>query len=184
MTAALASLRQALAEQVPVRQVQPWQGSWDAVESPRRVSLATPAALVSALGCRVVHVAQAVAGAGRLIAGDSPRPVPPSAFELDGIARVTVEVEIASVFISAVPGAGKRGAAAIDLAMCAVPVLVAHALRDIEGSAVDSSALRDKGLSAVVLVGVREFMLNAPSVDRAPLAQVDLGDETVWRAKD
>ena len=186
--AVLDALARDLGELDGVKQARVWEGAWDALESPGQLSLPSPAVLVSLVDFEIVHVGQTIDGRGGLPA--SPARIPPSAggalsFRPDGVVRATADVEIAATCIAADPGAGKRAATALDLATRAVPVLVRRALLDIAGANLDSSKLRVRGLSAVVLVGRREICLAPAGEDRRDPARVDVigtggARETAW----
>ena len=88
--------------------------------------------------------------------------------------RATVDVDLAVTCVAGGPTASGRAAAALELATRAVPVLVSHALREVAGSNLDSSKLRDRGQSAVVLIGTREVCLDPPSGERPDITRVDL----------
>ena len=165
-----------------VRHAQVWEGSWDELESSKRLSFKAPAVLVSLVEFGVVHLAQTVRGRRRLAADEAPPHTVPAAgartvpFQPDGMVRATVDAEIAVTCVADDPRAADRAAAALDLATRAVPVLVAHALRDVAGSNLDSSKLRDRGQSAFVLVGRREICLDPAGGDRQELTRIDLVD--------
>lgn len=164
----LDALRDSLSGLEGLREAQVWDGDWDPLESPRQMSFQAPAAVVSLIEFGVVRLGQTVAGLGAAAADPSPRlavaapaggSVPLAA---DGVVRATVDVEVAVAVIAARPGATKRAATALDFASRAVPVLIAHGLRDVTGSNLASPVLRSKGLSGVVLVGHREVELDPP----------------------
>ena len=163
-----------------VNHAQVWQGGWDELESAKRLSFKAPAFLVSLVEFGVVHVAQTVRGRGGLAADQAPPQQVPAAgapgiaFRPDGAVRATVDVDLAVTCVAGGPTASGRAAAALDLATRAVPVLVSHALREVAGSNLDSSKLRDRGQSAVVLVGTREVCLDPPSGARPDITRVDL----------
>ena len=163
-----------------VLHAQLWEGSWDELESAKRLSFKAPAVLVSLVEFGVVHLAQTVVGRGRLAASQAPPARVPAAgsaaipLRPDGVVRATVDAEIAVTCVAAAPSAEARAAASLELATRAVPVLVAHALRDVAGSNLDSSKLRDRGMSAVVLVGSREVCLDPPAGERQDLERVDV----------
>ena len=163
-----------------VSHAQVWQGGWDELESARRLSFKAPAFLVSLVEFGVVHVAQTVRGRGGLAADQAPPQQVPAAgartipFRPDGAVRATVDVDVAVTCVAGGPTASGRAAAALELATRAVPVLVSHALRDVAGSNLDNSKLRDRGQSAVVLIGTREVCLAPPSGERQDVTRVDL----------
>lgn len=162
-----------------VAHAQVWQGEWDALESGGQISFQAPAMFVSLVEFGVVHVAQTVRGRGR-VAVDQEREVPAAggqtiAFPVDGDVRATVDVEVAVTCVASGPGAAGRAETALDLATRAIPVLVAHAVRNLAGSNLDSPKLRGRGQSAVVLVGTREVQLDPPPpAGRWPAARVDV----------
>lgn len=176
-----------------VNHAQVWQGEWDALESGGRISFQVPAVFVSLVEFSIVHVAQTVRGRGRLAAYPAPPPPPepgepppepdprrtwlrgrgPAAFTPDGGARATADVEIAVTCVAGGPSASGRAETALELATRTVPVLVSHALRNVAASNLDSTALRGRGQSAVVLVGTREVQLDPPAGDQQTLTRVD-----------
>ena len=178
--AVLEGLRDDLAALDGVLHAQVWEGSWDELESSKRLSFKAPAVLVSLVEFGVVHLAQTVRGRRGLAVDQAPPRAVPAAgsptipFPADGAIRATVDVEVAVTCVADAGRAADRAAAALDLATRAVPVLAAHALRDIAGSNLDSSKLRDRGQSAVVLVGSREVCLDPPPADRQALDRVDV----------
>ena len=175
-----------------VNHAQVWQGEWEELESARRLSFKAPAFLVSLVEFEVVHLAQTVRGRGRLAVDQAPPSRVPAAgartipFPADGAVRATVDVDVAVTCVAGGPTASGRAESALELATRAVPVLVSHALRQIAGSNLDGSKLRDRGQSAVVLVGTREVCLDPASVERQDLSRVDLASggarDTVFEA--
>ena len=153
-----------LANHLPdLRAVRVWEGSWDTLESASQVSLRTPAALVSLIDFEVVSLGTAVAGADALKAagpGDALSPAPPIRLRPQPSARAIVAAEIAVTVLAADPDAGKRAAAALDIAERALPVLAWHGLTGLAGTNLDTPALRKRGLSAVAIVGRRELDLS------------------------
>lgn len=172
--AVLEAIKADLATVDGVKAAKVWEGGWEALESHKQVSLPAPAVLVSLIEFEVVHLGQTIAARGQLTA--SPAPTPPSPLRQDGAVRATVEAEIAVTVLAASPDAGKRAETALDVATRAVPVLVSHALLDVGGANLDSPKLRERGLSAFVLVGRREICLAPPGGDRQTPTRVDAAD--------
>lgn len=165
-----------------------WEGTWDTLDSVASVSVETPAVLVSFVDLDVVHLGRTTADRLRLApttAAGAPVSLPPAPRALEALSRPTYLVQIAVVLLSAVPGAADRASGLVDLAEQALPVLVDHALTDIVGTNLDSEALRKLGLSAILLVGNREFeRVPAASPARALPSRVDvrrgLATETIY----
>ena len=158
-----------LADAVPdLKSVRTWEGPWDAMLSPQRLSVRTPAALVSLVDLVVVDVGRTLAGVGRLA---------PSSAEggraVDERPRPTCRLEVAVTILAAESGAKQRAAAVLELAEQAIPVMVDHALEGIYGTNLDSDKLRQKGISAFTLVGYREVELRAAEVERELPSRVD-----------
>lgn len=142
----LTDLRDRAAAATGAASAQVWDGAWHALESPRRISLRTPAVLVALLGWELAQVPLADAGVrGLLDAAPDEAPAP----QLRGSFAVTV-----------VTGGGTsdfRAMQAASLAARAVPACVEAALTRLRGAALYSEALTNQGLCAYSVLGDRTF---------------------------
>ena len=143
-----------------LKAVELWDGAWDALKSPTRVSLRHSAALVSLIDLEIATRGLALA-AGQLTARPPLAPAP------------IVRAEIAVTLVTAQPSAPRRAAAALALAERAIPILVEAALTDVTGTNLYSEALAANGLTAFALVGRRDVALAPTAPARQAPAQVD-----------
>ena len=128
-----------------------WEGEWDTLTSGKRVSLRTPAALVSLIDLTVVGLGQTL--------GVSPHLGPQETRVPTTLLRPMVAAEIAVTFVASGQAANDRAMSLVDLAEQAIPMLVQHALTQLQATNLTSDSLRERGLSAFVVAGVREFEL-------------------------
>ena len=184
-----------LGAELELKTAEVWDGPWQALDDPGRVSVAMPAAYVSLAALDVDHRARARYHPGQLRAatGGDPaneHPAPGQRTVAGAPTRSTpaaphARAALAVTFLAADPLAADRAGAVVDLAEAAVPVLVGFACRDIRGSSLYTAALYRKGLAAFVVTGQRTVELGAGPPARTPPEQVDLVDaagvrETVW----
>lgn len=175
------SIAASLADVAGLRSAQVWDGAWSALDDPGRLSIQTPAALVSVQSFRVVGLPARRWASGRLV--DPARAAPSHTGPLDP-ARLPapgphVRAIVGVAIVSALPAAPARSAEALRLAEAAAPVLLAHALTDVEATNLYTRALMERGLATVALVGRRDVEL-APDagVGREPPSSVRaLGDD-------
>ena len=183
---ALAELARRLKLELALSSADLWDGAWHALKDPGRISLATPAALVSATGFEVSRQAMSRYLPGQLrgaTAGDPPDVFPrPGQFEGgtrgDAMrfpsAELHLRPDIAVTFVSAAPGSAERAGAVLDLAERALPVLVGFSLRELSGSSLYTPALAERGLACFVVVGHRDVDGTPAPPPRQPPEQVDL----------
>ena len=184
--AALEDLARRLELELPLRTAELWDGAWHALKDPGRVSLATPAALVSVTSFGIAQQAMSRWRPGQLrgvAAGDPPHHFPRPG-QSDGDTRGDaarfpalvphVRAEIAVTFLSAAPGASRRTAQVLDLVEAALPVLIGFGLEELAGSSLYTPALHAKGLAAFVVIGRRELEATPEPPDRLTPAHVDL----------
>ena len=167
-----------------LKSVQVWEGAWDTLASPQRLTVQTPAALVSLIDLAVIDVGRTVQTRGPLTvrgSGGNVVTIPPSPREAETVVRPTCRVEIAVTLISSQPGAAARAEGVLELAEQALPVMVAHALENIEGTNLESDALRKRGMSAFLLLGRRELELAPADPARVLPGRVDVRGSTVTR---
>lgn len=160
-----------------LRSARVWEGPWDAVRSPGRASLATPAALVSLIDLEVTAVGRTLADRRSLA------PAGGGARRSVGAARPVCRLEIAVTLLGGGSGTKSRAADVLDLVEEVLVVMADHALEGIGGANLDSDALRAKGLSAFVLSGRREIEIGAAAGERVRPARVDVAGRTprtVW----
>lgn len=156
-----------------------WEGEWDTLKGPTRVSLPTPAALVSLVELEVVHLGHTLATSPGLA---------PAARAAEDLPRPQVAAEIGVTFVDAGGGADKRAQSLVGLAEAALPLLVAHGLTGLRASNLTSDNLRKRGMSAFAVVGMREFEIvpagEAPArtlPQRVDVAR-ELGTSTIYPA--
>ena len=150
-----------LADAVPgLKTVQIWEGEWDTLAGPKRLSVRTPAALVSLIDLVVVDLGRTLA-TRRALAPRGPQDtvvaMPPTPHVVAAAARPTCRIEVAVTVLSGGSKVETRAAGVLTLAEQILPVMVDHALEALEGTNLNSDALRKAGLSAFVLVGRREI---------------------------
>ena len=139
---------------------QVWDGAWHALHDPNRISLPTPAALVSMTALEITHRPQSrfLPGQLRAIASGDPAAPPPPDPETQGRTHaLQARTDVAVTFVSSAPDSHKRAQAVLDLSEAALPVLIDFALQDIRGSNLYTPALHAKGLAAFVLLGRRDI---------------------------
>ena len=166
-----------------LKSVDLWEGSWDALASPGRVSIPTPAALVSLIDLVVVGIGRTVVGLGSLTPAGGAS-VPPVRRAAEPRPRPTCRIEVAVTLLAAGGDVAGRAATLVDLAEQAMVAMVDHALEHIEGANLNSDMLRQKGLSAFVLSGFREIEIQPADPEVELPARVDvvrgLSRETVY----
>ena len=117
--------------------------------SPRRVSVRTPAALVSLVDLVVVDVGRTLEGRGALS--------PPERRTAEAKPRPTCRLEVAVTLLLKGSDVPERTAKMFDLAELALVVMVNHGLEHLAGQNLNNDKLREKGLSAFVMSGFREI---------------------------
>ena len=156
-----------------LKTVEVWDGSWDALASPRRFSFAAPAALVSLAGLVLSHRGQQPFHPRQLTRGEPPPPCP------------QVRLSIAVTFVSGDPSATVRAEEVLVLAEAALPVLIDFALEYIEGANLYTKALYETGMGAFALLGRRTVEIAPAQPDAVVPAGVRLvgasvRDEVTW----
>ena len=159
-----------LADAVPgLKTVRTWEGEWDALAGPKRLSVRTPAALVSLIDLVVVDLGRTLA-TRRALAPRGPQDtvvaMPPTPHAVGVLARPVCRIEVAVTVLSGGRSVETRAAGVLTLAEQILPVMVDHALEALEGTNLNSDALRKAGLSAFVLVGRREIEITPADAAR------------------
>lgn len=163
-----------LRDAVPgLKSVDLWEGPWDALASPERVSIQTPAAFVSLIDLAVVGIGRTVEGRGSLTPTGAAT-VPPVRRSAESRPRPTCLIEVAVTLFEAGGDADERAAALVGLAEQALVVMVDHALEHIEGSNLSNDKLRAKGLSTFMLSGFREIEIEPADPERELPSRVDV----------
>ena len=164
-----------------LKSVDVWEGPWDALASPQRASIQTPAALVSLIDLVVVDIGRTAVGLRSLTPAGGAT-VPP--VRRTAAPRPTCRVEVAVTLLAAGGDVAERAATLVDLAEQTLVVMVDHALERIEGANLSNDKLRQKGLSAFVLSGFREIEIQPADEERELPSRVDvvrgLSRETVY----
>ena len=146
--------------------VRVWEGEWDALASPKRVSILTPAALVSLIDLAVVDVGRTLEGLGAL--------TPPARRTAESRSRPTCRLEVAVTLLMKEPDVLARTKRMFDLAELALVVMVNHGLEDLAGQNLNNDKLRDRGLSAFVMSGFREIEIEPATPERELPSRVDV----------
>lgn len=184
LAAALQHLADRLEAHLALAHVQVWDGPWQTLADPARVSVRAPAAFVSLAGFTLSRRARSRFRPGQLravAAGDPPHGFPapgqgveggeaeagPTALDLHAAA------DIAVTFLAAPPNRTRGASEVARLAEAAAPVLVGFALTDIRGASLYTPALSAKGLAAFVLTGRRDIELAPMTPPRAAVARVE-----------
>ncbi len=155
--------------------VEVWDGAWDVLASPRRMSFRAPAALVSATAFELVDRGRPAFPPRQLQRGDEP---PPPCLQ--------VRVDVALTFVSDDPSASQRARDVLELAAAALPLLIDAAVEDpIRGTNLYAKTLYEAGMSAFALLGRRTVELAAaPPAPRLPESVRGQGGclpgEVVW----
>ncbi len=153
-----------------------WEGEWDALAGPKRVSVRTPAALVSLLDLAVVDVGRTLEGLGTL--------PPPARRSAEPTPRPICRLEVAVTLLLSGSSAPERAKAMLDLAELALVVMVNHGLEHLRGENLNNDKLRVLGLSAFVMAGLREIEIAPATPERELPSRVDilrgLSRETVY----
>ena len=136
---------------------QVWEGPWDVLASPGRLSVRTPAALVSLVDVAVVDVGRTLEGLRSLAPAGAGVSVPPARRTPEARARPTCLLEVAVTLLLKGGKVDERAGETVDLAEQVIAVLVEHAVEHIAGENLNSDKLREKGLSAFALSGYREI---------------------------
>ena len=143
-----------------------WEGEWDAVASPNRKAILTPAALVSLIDLAVVDV-------GRTIEGLRTLP-PPSRRTPEERSRPTCRLEVAVTLLMKGSDVLVRTRQMFDLAELALVAMVNHGLEHLAGQNLNNDKLREKGLSAFVMSGFREIEIAPADTARTLPSRVDV----------
>ena len=149
-----------------LKSVKVWEGEWDAVASPKRVSIRTPAALVSLVDLVVVDIGRTLEGRGVL--------PPPERRTAEPKARPTCRLEVAVTLLLKGSDVPERTAKMFDLAELALVVMVNHGLEYLAGQNLNNDKLREKGLSAFVISGFREIEIRPAEPERELPSRVDV----------
>ena len=148
-----------------------WEGEWDALASPKRVSILTPAALVSLIDLAVVDVGRTLEGLGAL--------TPPPRRTAESRPRPTCRLEVAVTLLMKEPDVLARTKRMFDLAELALVVMVNHGIGDLAGQNLNNDKLRARGLSAFVMSGFREIEIEPAAPERELPSRVDVRQLTV-----
>ena len=154
-----------------LKSVRVWEGEWDAVASPNRVSIQTPAALVSLIDLAVVDVGRTIEGRGVLS--------PPERRTAEARPRPTCRLEVAVTLLLKGSDVLLRTKQMFDLAELALAVMVNHGLEHLAGQNLNNDKLRQKGLSAFVLSGFREIEIEPAAPERELPSRVDVRQLTI-----
>lgn len=186
LRAALEELARRLKLELTLKTAELWDGAWHALKDPARVSLATPAALVSVTAFDVAQRPMSRWLPGQLrgsASGDPPNRFPrPGQSEGETRGDATrfpavvphVRPDVAVTFVSAAPGATRRTAQVLDLVEASLPVLIGYRMTELSGSSLYTPALHAKGLAAFVVAGRLEVEATPADPDRFSPDQVDL----------
>ena len=158
-----------------LKSVRVWEGEWDALASPKRETILTPAALVSLIDLAVVDVGRTL-GLG-VLSSPAQRTAEPKS-------RPTCRLEVAATLLLKMPDVRVRTKLMFDLAELALVVMVNHGLEHLAGQNLNNDKLREKGMSAFVISGFREIEISPAAPERELPSRVDvvrgLSRETVY----
>ena len=149
-----------------LKSVRVWEGEWDALASPKRESILTPAALVSLIDLAVVNVGRTLEGLGSLSI--------PAGRPAESRSRPTCRLEVAVTLLMKMPDVRQRTKLMFNLTELALVVMVNHGLEHLAGQNLNNDKLRDKGLSAFVISGFREIEIRPAAAERQLPSRVDV----------